>query len=471
MNASLRRAAARGLVTLVAGAAIALAALPARAMTIERVVSPFGIEAWLVSDRTLPLIAVEFAFRGSADQDPPDKPGIANMATSLLDDGAGPFDANAFHDRLERKAIELSFRAGRDYLRGTLRTLAENRDEAFDDLRLALTEPRFDAAAVERMRAQVISRLRREILSPNDMASRNWWATAFPDHPYGQPVDGTFESVPKITIDDLRSYTRRAFARDNLKIAVVGDIDAATAAQLIDRTFGALPAKAELKPVAPVVPQELGRRIVIHLDVPQAVVNFGGPGIARSDPDFMAAYIVNHILGGGAFSSRLYIEVREKRGLAYGISDSLLWLDRTALLLGHTATRADATGETIELIEREINRLAEDGPTEAEFVKAKSYLKGAFALGLDTSNRIASQLLQMQLDNLGIDYMERRAGLIDAVTLADAKRVAKRLLAGGLLITVVGRPQGVSSSESAGGASQLAKPRETPAAGREPEQR
>jgi len=471
VNASLRRAAARGLVTLVAGAAIALAALPARAMTIERVVSPLGIEAWLVSDRTLPLIAVEFAFRGSADQDPPDKPGIANMATSLLDDGAGPFDANAFHDRLERKAIELSFRAGRDYLRGTLRTLAENRDEAFDDLRLALTEPRFDAAAVERMRAQVISRLRREILSPNDMASRNWWATAFPDHPYGQPVDGTFESVPKITIDDLRSYTRRAFARDNLKIAVVGDIDAATAAQLIDRTFGALPAKAELKPVAPVVPQELGRRIVIHLDVPQAVVNFGGPGIARSDPDFMAAYIVNHILGGGAFSSRLYIEVREKRGLAYGISDSLLWLDRTALLLGHTATRADATGETIELIEREINRLAEDGPTEAEFVKAKSYLKGAFALGLDTSNRIASQLLQMQLDNLGIDYMERRAGLIEAVTLADAKRVAKRLLAGGLLITVVGRPQGVSSSESAGGASQLAKPRETPAAGREPEQR
>jgi len=169
-------------------------------------------------------------------------------------------------------------------------------------------------------------------------------------------------------------------------------------------------------------------------------VNFGGPGIARSDPDFMAAYIVNHILGGGAFSSRLYIEVREKRGLAYGISDSLLWLDRTALLLGHTATRADATGETIELIEREINRLAEDGPTEAEFVKAKSYLKGGLALGLDTSNRIASQLLQMQLDTLGIDYMERRAGLIDAVTLADAKRVAKRLLAGGLLITVVGPP-------------------------------
>src|SRR5262249_7009070 len=188
-------------------------------------------------------------------------------------------------------------RAGREYMRGALRPLTENRDEAFDDLRLALTEPRFDAAAVERMRAQILSRLRREMLSPNDMASHNWWATAFPGHPYGQPVDGTLESVPKISVDDLKSYTPRAFARDNLKTAIVGNTDAPPAAPPIARTSGALPAKAELKPLAPVVPQGLGRRTVIHLDVPQAVVNFGGPGIARSDPDFMAAYIVNHILG------------------------------------------------------------------------------------------------------------------------------------------------------------------------------
>jgi zinc protease len=468
---ALRRAGSRALIALVATAGIALAAPAARAMNIERVVSPGGIEAWLVSDHTLPLIAVEFAFLGSADQDPLDKPGVASMATSLLDEGAGPYDANAFHDRLERKAIELSFRTGRDYMRGALRTLTENRDEAFDALRLALSEPRFDPAAVERERAQTMARLRRETLNPNDMANRNWWATAFPGHPYGLPVNGTLESVPTITIDDLKSYTARALARDNVKIAIVGDIDAETAGKLIDRTFGALPAKADLKPVAPAAPQGLGRRIVIPLDVPQAVVNYGGLGIARSDPDFMAAYIVNHILGGGAFSSRLYLEVREKRGLAYGISDSLVWLNHTALLLGHTATRADATGQTIEIIEREIRRLAEEGPTEAEFVKAKTYLKGAFALGLDTSNRVASQLVTMQIDNLGIDYIERRGALIDAVTLADAKRVAKRLLDGGMLITVVGRPEGVTSSESVVGGSPgpVAKPADTPA-GR-PEQR
>src|SRR4029453_8695062 len=194
-------------------------------MTIERVVSPGGIEAWLVHDSALPLIAMEFAVLGSADQDPPGKPGVANMATSLLDEGAGPFDAAAFQGRLESKAIELSFRPGGDYFRGTLRTLKENRDEAFDYLRLALTEPRFDAADVERIRSQIVSRLQRETTNPNDMASRNWWATAFPDHPYGRPVNGTVESLSFISVDDLKSYAKRALSRDKLKIAVVGDID------------------------------------------------------------------------------------------------------------------------------------------------------------------------------------------------------------------------------------------------------
>jgi zinc protease len=426
----------------------ALAAMtPAAAMKIERVVSPLGIEAWLVHDRTLPMIALEFAMRGSADQDPADKPGVASLATSAYDEGAGPLDANAFHDLMERKAIELSFRSGRDYFRGTMRTLKEHRDEAFDLLRLSLTEPRFDAEAVERMRAQTMSKLQRETVSPNDLASRNWWAAAFPDHPYGRPISGTLESVPRITVDDLRAYTRRVLAREHLTVAVVGDIDAETAVKLIDRTFGALPAKAELVPVKAAVPQGIGRRIVVPLDVPQAVVNFGVPGIHRADPDFMAAYIINHILGGGSFTSRLYREVREKRGLAYGISDSLVWLDHSAMLIGSTATRADATAQTIEVIEQEIRRLAAEGPTEEELARTKTYLKGTFALGLDTSNRIAAQLVQMQLDHLGMDYIERRAALIDSVTLADARRVAKRLLDGGMLVTVVGRPQGVTSSD------------------------
>jgi zinc protease len=442
---SIRRA-GLAFVTVLAFALTVLTAPCARAVTIERIVSPGGIEAWLVRSPAS-LVALEFSILGSADQDPVDKPGVANMAASLLDEGAGPYDAMAFHDRLDRHAIEISFRAGHDYLRGTLRTLKEHSNEAFDYLHLALAQPRFDNKAVERIRAQIISRLQRGSVSPNELASRNWWATAFPAHPYGRPVEGTLESLPRINVDDLRAYTQRVLARNNLKIAIVGDLDLQAAGELIDHAFGKLPATAELTPVGRAVAQGLGRTIVIQLDVPQAVVNFGGPGLARNDPDFMAAYIVNHILGGGSFTSRLYREVREKRGLAYGISDSLVWLNSAALMLGSTATRADATGKTIEIIEHEIRRLAEEGPTEEELIKAKTYLKGSYVLGLDTSPRIASQLVQIQVDNLGIDYIERRSGLIDAVTLVDAKRVAKRLLEGGLLVTVVGRPEGVTSKE------------------------
>jgi len=455
----------RAMLALAAAAVVSLAASTAGAMTIERVVSPRGIEAWLVHDSAVPVIALEFSVLGTVGQEPADKAGLANLVASTLDEGAGALDSAAFHDRLERKAIELSFRAGRDYLHGTLRTLTENRDEAFDYLRLSITDPRFDVADVERIRAQIMSQLRRESTSPNDIASRNWWATAFPNHPYGRPTSGTLESLPRITPADLKDYTRRTLAREHLKIAIVGDIDAATAARLIDRTFGDLPAKADLTPIPPAQPEGLGRRIVIGLDVPQAVVNFGTPGIGRKDPDFMAAYLVNHILGGGSFSSRLYKEVREKRGLAYGISDSLMWLEESALLLGATATRADATGETIRIIEHEVNRLGQEGPSEEECLKAKTYLKGAYALSLDTSNRIAAQLVQQQIDKLGIDYIQRRSGLIDAVTLDDAKRAAKRLLERGMLITVVGRPEGLTSTDGgvAGAPGHGGKPQSAPA--------
>jgi len=395
-----------------------------------------------------PVIAVEFAFSGGgAVQDPADKPGIANLAANLWDDGAGELDAKAFHSRLESKSIGLSFSAGRDNVRGSLRTLTVNRDEAFEYLRLALTAPRFDPDAVERGRTQLLSRLRRTSTSPNDIASRTWWQAAFPGHPYGRPVAGTPDSVARITIDDLKSYTHRALARGNLKLAIVGDITPAAAGSLIDRTFGALPAEPELEPVPDATMQGLGRRIVVPLDVPQAVVTFGTRGIARSDPDFMAAYVVNHILGNGSSNSRLYNQVREQRGLAYAVSDSLVWLDHTALLIGGTATRSAVTGEAIGIIEHEMQRLSESGPLEEEVAQAKSYLEGSYALGLDTSAKVANQLVQIQLDKLGIDYIDRRASMIEAVSLADAKRVAKRLLDSGLLVTVVGQPQGVSSTE------------------------
>jgi zinc protease len=430
------------------GAALTLVAFgPASAASkIEPIVSPLGIKAWLVHDKTVPLISLDYAFTGGANADPADKPGVANLVSHLLDEGAGDMDARAFQELMEEKAIQLGFTAARDQFRGSLRSLSANLDDAVRLLTLALTAPRFDPEPVERIREQSQAQLTRGTTNPNQIANRRWWAAAFPGHPYGRPSDGTTESLAAITVDDLRSYVRNVFARDTLTIGIVGDIDAGAAGKLIDRVFGALPEKASLAPVPDTAMKGLGERVVVNLDVPQTVISFGGPGLARHDPDFFTAYVVNHIYGGGSMTSRLYHEVREKRGLAYGIHTRLVWMDHANITSGGTATRSDKASETLAIIDEETKRLATEGPTQEELDKAKAYLKGSYALGFDTSSKIAGQLVQIQLDKLGIDYPERRNAMIDAVTLSEAKRVAKRLLEIKALTVVVGRAQGLSKT-------------------------
>jgi zinc protease len=410
------------------------------AAKIQHLVSPGGIEAWFVQDATVPLIAMEYAFGGGATQDPADKPGVGNMVADLIDEGSGDLDSQTFHERLDRRAIDLSFSSTRDHFRGSLRMLKDNKDEAFDLLRMSLTSPHFDSVDVERIRTQIISGLKRDTSNPGALASRKFLEIAFGDHPYGRQASGTLESVPKITVADLKDYVRRVLAKDTLRIAVVGDIDAASLGKLLDQTFGGLPAKASLTPVPDIEAAQPPQRAFIPLDVPQTVVTFGGPGIKRNDPNFMAAYVVNHILGGGSLSSRLYHEVREKRGLAYSVYDALLWMDHSAVFVGNTGTRADRAGETVEAINTEIRRMAEDGPTQQELDEAKSYLKGSQMLALDTSAKLASALLQYQLDKLPIDYIEKRNAVVDAVTLDDAKKAAQRLWGHGLITVIVGRP-------------------------------
>ena len=431
-------------------AAAFLAAQPATAMKIERVVSPGGIEAWLVHEPSLPLIAINFSFQGGGVQDPAGKAGVGYMVAALLDDGAGELDAKAFQQRVEENAVQLQFSVSRDYFQGAIRMLRDRKDQSVELLRLALNQPRFDDDAVGRARDQILSALRRETTNPNSIASRTWWSTTFANHPYGHANNGSLESIPTIGADDLRSYAKRVLTRGKLKVAAVGDIDAVTLGQTLDRVFGALPASGDLTEVPDQTVRGDGRRIVVHLDVPQSVVQMGGAGIMRKDPDFIAAYVANHILGGGSFTSRLYGEVREKRGLAYGVQSYLLTLRHSSVFMASTQASADRTREAVELIESQIERMVKDGPTEEELAKAKAYLKGSYALNFDTSGKIANLLLQVQLDDLGIDYIDKRNGLIDAITIEDARRAAKRLAEGGMLVTVVGRPKGLASKEPGG---------------------
>jgi zinc protease len=412
-----------------------------RAAKIDRIVTPAGIEVWHVHDETLPIISVEFAFAGGAAQDPPDKPGVANLVAGMLDEGAGEYDGRAFQERLAERAIGLSFSATRDKLRGSFKTLSEHRAEAFELLRLAVTVPRFDAVELERIRAGVLAGLRRRTTNAGEIAGERWFARAFPGHPYGRPVQGTLESVPRVTVSDLQAFHRRMIARSNLKVATVGAIAANDLAVLVDRVFGDLPAKDDLVVVPDILPQGLGEREVIELDVPQTVITFGGVGLKRADPDFISAYVLNHILGGGGFSSRLYREVREKRGLAYSVYSYLAPLEHTGLFLGGVSTRNDRAAESLSLIVEEIRRLASEGPTAEELAKTKSFLIGSYPLRFDTSSKIAGQLLDIQLENLGIDYIDRRNSLIEAVSSEDVRRAAARFLADArLLVTLVGRP-------------------------------
>jgi zinc protease len=439
---------------LVAIAALCIAAIsisqPAGATTVQRVVSPGGIEAWLVHEPSLPLVALNFAFIGGAAEDPVDKPGVGYMVSSLLDEGAGDLNANAYHQQLEDNAVELRFSVTQDYFFGSIRLLKDRERQSFELLRTALNEPRFDADAIGRIREQILAGLRRETTDPGSIANKAWWSTAFPGHPYGRPTGGSLTSIPTIAEADLRGYAKQVMTRDTLKVAAVGDIDPATLGQVLDQVFGALPASGSRADVPNASMHDGGRRIVVQLNVPQAVVRMGGAGITRKDPDFIPAYLVNHILGGGSFTSRLYDEVREKRGLAYGVYSYLLTMRHAAMFMAQTQTQAPSTREALELIEAQIKRMVADGPTEEEMAKAKAYLKGSYALNFDTSTKIASILLQNQLDELGIDYIDKRNALFDAVTIEDARRAAKRLADGGMLVTVVGQPKDLSSKEPGG---------------------
>jgi len=419
---------------------LALAA-PAQAMRIERVVSPGGIEAWLVREDAVPVIVMNVAWRGGSANDPADKAGLANMVSGLLDEGAGDLDARAFRARMDAIAMQMSFSEDRDHFTADLKTLAEKRDEAFSLFSLAVSSPRFDEEAVERIRAQINTIISQNMEDPNWLASSNWFRAAFGAHPYGRSGMGTHESVARIGRPDLAGFTKRILARDNMKISVVGPLSPEELGLLLDRTFGGLPARAQREAIPDVATAARAQTIVVQYDNPQSVAIFGMQGLPRHDPDFIPAFVMNYILGGGGFSSRLTEEVREKRGLAYSVSSFLYPLRHAALYMGSVGTQNERMGLSLKLIREELARMAAGGVTDAELADAKTFLIGSYPLRFNSNASIASELLGIQTEELGIDYVDRRNAMVEAVTRDDIARVARRLLRlDRMIVTVVGKP-------------------------------
>lgn len=417
-------------------------AAPAHAVTVERVVSPGGVEAWLVQDHSNPIVSLSFAMQGGAAVEA--KPGLAHMVAGLLDEGAGPYDSQTFQGKLEDMAIQLSFEASKDNFHGSIKTLTDHRAAAFELFRLALTQPRFDKEPVERVRNQILTMLARELQSPETVAARAWYRMTFPHHPYGVPLRGEPDTVKSITTADLRAYTKTWLSREGMVISVVGDITPEQLKPVLDNTFGALPARHPALTVPETQAQAAGKIEVIQRDNPQSVAVFGEAGIKRDDPDWYAAYVMNYVLGGGGFSSWLTEEVREKRGLAYSVYSYLTPMDRAGIISGGVATQNARTGESVRLIKEQFARMAAQGLSDKELADAKTYLTGSFALQLDSTSSIANLLTAVQLDNLGIDYLDKRNSYIEAVTKEQVKAVAQRLLdPDKLTFVVVGKPEGL----------------------------
>ncbi|HEY8127508.1 MAG TPA: pitrilysin family protein [Hyphomicrobium sp.] len=432
---------------------------PAAAMNIQQIKSPGGISAWLVEEHSVPLISLRYAFDGGNSQDPQGKEGLANFITAMMDEGAGDIKSEDYQERMEDIAMRMSYDDSKDSLYGSFETLSANRDKAVELLKLSVQKPRFDTDAVERIRQQLLANLIYADKDPEKVAMREWYAQAFPGHPYGRSANGTMDSVAKITRDDLVDFHKRTFARDDVKIVAVGDITAAELGKMIDDVFGGLAAKADLLPVSQTAPVKGGSQKIVEMGVPQSVAVFGLGAMPRKDPDFLTAFVVNHILGGGGFSAKLMEEVREKRGLAYSVYTYIQPYQQASILVGSVATKNASMGESLDIIRNELKKMAENGPTADDLAAAKSYLTGSYALRFDTNSKIASQLLGLMQEGFGPDYVENRNKLIDAVTIEDAKRVAARLLKpDDLVVTIVGKPTGMKSASPAALQPALAAP-------------
>ncbi|WP_282095237.1 M16 family metallopeptidase [Epibacterium ulvae] len=423
-------------------------ALPALAdIKIQEVTSEGGITAWLVEDHSIPFTAVELRFRGGTSLDMPGKRGAVNLMTGLLEEGAGELQAQDYARALENLAASMGYDADRDTVSISAQFLSENRAEAVELMRMTLQEPRFDQDALDRVRAQVIAGLRSEEKDPNDIANRAFSETVFGDHPYGTSGRGNLDSVAELTRQDIFDAYEAVFARDRLYVGVVGDITPEALGEMLDTLLLDLPAEGGVIPGEASVTLDEGIQIIDY-DTPQSVALFGQPGLDREDPRFFAAFILNQILGGGSFDSRLMTEVREKRGLTYGVYSYLVPRDLAAVYMGSFASANEKMAEAVDVVRSEWSRIASEGVTAEELQDAKTYLTGAYPLRFDGNGRIASILAGMQIDGLPLTYVETRNDKVNAVTLDEANAVAAELYdPSRLQFVIVGRPEGISSTQ------------------------
>lgn len=411
------------------------------AVSVQEVTSPGGVKAWLIEGHEAPVVALSFSFKGGQAYDPSGQNGLSSLTMSLLDEGAGDRDALNLRAYLENRAIGVSFDAERDHLAGKMHLLSSQKEAAFSILGEMLTKPRFDAEAIERMRAQFLAYLKRQEGDPQTEAIHAFFKQVFGDHPYGRPVPGTAEDMRALGKNDFKNLIRSRFAKENLQIAVCGDVTADELGQLLDKAFAALPESPDLPNLPDVIPQFDGKMHKIEAQFPQSVAVFGAEALPRLHDDFYSQYVMNYLLGGGSFSSRLMQELRQKNGLTYGISTMLVLLDKASLLMGTVASAQEKMPEALDRLTAEWQKMGEAGVSSEERASAVTYLTGAYPLRFASSAKTAAFMLAMQQYNLPPDYINDRNNYFRAVTKESIDQMARKILdPDKLTVTVVGNP-------------------------------
>jgi zinc protease len=423
---------------------IGLTTGPAQAIKVQQAAGTMGVQSWLVESRQLPIIALDFAFLGAGSvADPPDRGGLARFGARMLLEGAGDLDATAFQERLAEIGAILVFAADRDALIGHLEVSREHWERAFDLLRIALTRPRFDADAVERVRRQRAVDLARLEADPAHVALRAWWLSVFPDHPYGRDPDGSPQHVAAVSAADLRTAFMPRLTRSALLVGAAGAIDAEELAAAVDQLVADLPpgmterAVPEARFVAK-PPQ------IYRLPFPQSACVFGQPGVPPRSADYLPALVLTHAIGGGTLTSRLFVEMREKRGLVYSVRTALEPLRGADLLIGHFSTENAKVRDVLEAEKREWQRAASGDLGDEEVEEAKDYLKGAFLVSLNGTAALAAKLLAIRRLGLDVDYIAEWGERIGAIEPESVRMTAQRFIRPeSLTFAIAGDPDGL----------------------------
>ncbi|MDX1923463.1 MAG: pitrilysin family protein [Alphaproteobacteria bacterium] len=425
-----------------------LIAPPCFANDVQILKSSKGITAWLIEDHSLPIVSLSFAWNGGIETDDDAKQGLSHVAATMLTKGAAADDENAFLKKLQDNVISLSFQAQRDTIYGQLRTLKETLPVAQEALRASIMQPRFDDQSLMQVKAQNISLIKNYLSDPDWLMSRLMMREVYAGHPYSKRTLGTQATINSITKDDLKNWHKR-LNRSELIVSATGDITKEELNKLLDETFGGLPEKPAGAELAEADLKGKTETFVLKYKGPQSSITVVWPGIRRNDKDWYAMEVMNYILGGGSFSSRLMSEVREKRGLTYGISSGMSLFDHGSSYSIQASFKNENAGHVLDLIKKEIAHMRDTKVSAEELKAAKDYLIGSYALSLTSTARVAGHYLEIQRQKLGVDIQQKREAALNAVTAEDVQRVAKRILQDASQITFfVGEPQGITATKT-----------------------